>query len=417
MKIWIIAPQDAIPGDTWGHKHGMYLSKILASHGHEVVFWVANYSHATKTLRGKEWEQVVTKDGIKIILVPVCVYENNIGFMRIKSLLDFARNLWRRGKSEASPDAIFLSIPTPFIDVATVLLAKKHRSSLIIDFRDLWPELFESVFPPSLRNLGRLILKPLYWCRSYAFNNATGLASVCIAYQNLAFKIAPQLQQRPHIVLYHTGVELEKFRILMNDGAHDAEMRKKGNGEIWAIYAGTLGNNYDIRTLLEASHLLLDKAECANIHILIAGDGPMKQEIITHINNFPKANLHFLGTLDAPRLYRYYKKSDIGLSIYSASSTVGIPAKAYDYYAACLPIVNSIQGEFSDYLAQHKIGVPYKGGDPQSLADAIALIASDRVELENMKSRLYAIAPEYDRDIQYSKVTELLGSAKRVGSD
>ena len=415
MRIWIVSPYDSIPGEPWGHKHGQFLARTLQKQGHQVIFWNSNYSHATKQFRSESWDERVTEEGILIRLVPVRAYQSHVGLSRVLSLLDFARGFWTKGHSDVAPDAIFMSIPIPFSDLVAVRLAKRFNSALILDFRDLWPEIFEGLFPRWLRWFGHILLWPLYWLRTYTFRNATGLAAVCESYRELALTAAPQLAHHPNLVIYHTGVELEKMQRMMQEKPDDLHLPAKAAGEIRVIYAGTLGNNYDVETLLDAIRLLNADPRASHVKFLIAGDGPLKGRIIEVIEQDGLNNLTFLGTLNLAQLYYCYGKADIGLCIYSTVTTVGIPAKAFDYYCAGLPIVKSIQGEFASFLDKHRIGVPYKAGDPNSLAESVLTLANDPSRIMEMKQRMLTIAPEFDRDIQYAKALEILQLAPRVG--
>ena len=52
-------------------------------------------------------------------------------------------------------------------------------------------------------------------------------------------------------------------------------------------------------------------------------------------------------------------------------SWVGIPNKFFDYSAAGLSIVSSLDGESSDLLRKYRCGVTYRHGDAASLAAAV----------------------------------------------
>lgn len=415
MRIWIIDPHDAIPGEAWGHKHGTFLAMTLVNQGHEVVYWNSNFSHATKNIRSNGWSEIQISDRYKIILVPISSYKAHVSITRLLSFVRFAISLWLKGRNKPRPDCIFLTIPTPFSDVVAVLLARRHKAALILDFRDLWPELFETIFPASLRGFARVLLGPLYWARRFALRNASGLTSVCKTYLDLAFREVPELRERPHVVIYHTGVVNCEFRARMQNDALDGQMVPKLEGETWVIYAGTIGNNYDMRTLWAAAGILRRRSGGENIRIIVAGDGPLSGELTNYIRENNLENLNYVGPLGADLLSRYYAKADLGLCIYQADSTVGIPAKAYDLYAANLPIINSLEGEFGDYLATEGIGRNYHSGDPESLAQTILALASDPGTLATMRAKLVQLAPEYDRDVQYAKNLSLIASVKPLG--
>jgi glycosyltransferase involved in cell wall biosynthesis len=328
-------------------------------------------------------------------------------------LLQYARGLWKRGKIAPGPDCIIITIPTPFSDFVAVKLAQRHGAELITDFRDLWPELFTMVFPSKMRLLINVFLYPLYFLRKYAFNNSSAVTAVCETYLKLVHKICPQSANKPSEIIYSTTVQINNFQSMMGNNNGYKPVVKKESDDIWAIYAGTLGNNYDIESLLQASKLLMSDENGNKIKIVVAGDGPLKNRLEQFIEQDKITNLYYVGILNISQLCKYFAKSDIGLSIYAPDSTVVIPAKAFDYFAAQLPIVNSLNGEFADLIQREGLGVQYDAGNPQSLAEALISLAADEERRKSMVDRIGTIAPNFDRDLQYSKILHLLPSKNK----
>ena len=406
MIIWLINPYDAIPGEKWGYKHGMFLANALVARGFKVIYWTSSFSHALKAQRCDDWEDRVINPSLTVRIVPCREYDAHVGLRRVLSLFDFARGFLVRGWGGERPNCLVVPSPNLIGDVFSVWLARRHKAALVIDFRDLWPEIFVRALPRWAKRFSRQIFSPLYWMRGYVFRHASALAAVCETYRQIAFCEAPVLMQRPNELVYSTGVELVSFRAQMADSKHDAELLVKEQGSVWAIYAGTIGNNYDIKTLLQASVLL--QVSASHLKIVVAGDGPLRSVVMDFIAANKITNLVYVGVLDMPTLCRYYAQSDIGLSIYAPDSTVAIPAKAFDYFAAELPIVNSVEGEFEKFISDNAIGFQYCSGDPKSLADSLAAAVSDPSRLLVMKGRLGKLAPEYDREVQYTKFVDLI---------
>ncbi len=408
MNIWLIDPHDAVPGESWGYKHGMFLCQTLAARGHQVTYWTVNFAHATKTFRAPGWYESRPEPNIRILMVPIRPYYRHVSVSRLLALLDYARGLWTRGKRESRPDCIIATLPAPFADVAAVRLKKWHNTRLVCDLRDLWPELFLTVFPRALRPFAHLFMLPLYWARRYAFQNSDAVTSVCSSYLEYMKQFAPQVRTVPQRIIYSTGVELGKFTSWMNSQQCDDELPAKQTNEIWATYAGTLGSAYDVQALLEAARILRHDATATHVRIMVAGDGPLRIELEKAVQAHDLQNLTYLGVLSMPKLCRLYALSDIGLSIYAPGSTVAIPAKAFDYYAAGLPVVNSVTGEYATMIEKEKIGLQYEAGSGRSLAAAIVTLAARSADRAEMKQRLQARAPHYDRDRQYSQIYDLL---------
>lgn len=407
MKVWLVNPHDAVPGEPWGYKHGMFLARTLAERGHQVTYWASNFSHATKQFRSQGWGEMQEGENIRILMVPVRKYEKHASITRLLSLADYARNLLRRGKQEERPDCIIATNPIPFGDYACVKLKQYHKTYLITDLRDLWPDIFVIVFPKWMHSLARLGMAPLYALRKYAFQNSDAVTAVCESYMQYANSFAPKTKKMPHRVVYSTGVEMERFHQMMSAPAEAGDLEKR-DGEVWVTYAGTLGRAYDVEALMESTRIAAADPRGKNVRFVIAGDGPLRGVVEDFISKHRPTNVTYLGPLDMPRLCRLYAKSDVGLSIYARGTTVALPAKAFDYYAAEIPIVNSVNGEFEAFLKAKNLGVNYVAGDPQSLAESILKLASDAATRSAMKQCLKAVAPQFDRDRQYAQFAELL---------
>lgn len=404
--IWIISSSDAIEGEKWGYKHSICLSKALITKGYRVILWTSSFSHSLKMQRTVAYEERIINNQLTIRFIPCREYIAHIGFKRILSLCDFAFGLWKKGRNSSKPDCLVVSLPAPFTDVISVLLARKFNASLIIEFRDLWPELFSLALPNFLKPFAKIIFSPFYLMRRYAFANATALSSVCETYKSVAHYEVPSLKNIPSEVIYHSSIDLSEFKSMLTSKNKNINILTKEANQIWAIYAGTIGNNYDFKTLMDASIIL--KSTNPNLMIVVAGDGPLKNDLVSFIESNDSKNLTYVGSLDLNTLCKYYSISDIGLSIYSTDSTVAVPAKIFDYFAAELPIVNSLEGELDDLIRKNNIGFKYKAGDSGSLASALALAAIDLSKLSDMKRRLGDLSVKFDREYQYSKLVNLI---------
>ncbi|MCL5958229.1 MAG: glycosyltransferase, partial [Chloroflexi bacterium] len=217
-------------------------------------------------------------------------------------------------------------------------------------------------------------------------------------------KEAPHLAVAKAQTIYF-GADVGDLRDLMNRSDPSAGIQKHP-GEIWAVYAGTLGSMYDIPTLLKSAHVLKQRAPM--IKILIAGDGPQRQYLIDFVREHGLSNVTYLGTLPLSELARYYRLSDIALSPYHVNSTVEMPAKVYDYLAVGLPIVNSLRGELEGLIRNHAIGTQYTSGDVESLVRVLVELAQDEARRKEMAHNSFDLAMKFDRQTQYQKFLDIL---------
>jgi glycosyltransferase involved in cell wall biosynthesis len=286
------------------------------------------------------------------------------------------------------------------------LLAKRYRAKFVQDFRDLWPELFVYAFSPKLRWLARAGIQPLKWLRRYATRRTDALISVTHEYLAFAKQIVSTVDRRPNEVIYF-GVDPHVPDVSRLPAQRVAELTREDPDETWFVYGGTLGDNYDIRTVLETFAKLAQAPAGRKFRLNIAGDGPLANHVREAAARFPEV-IRYFGPLSKDELWLLLLSSDVGLLPYAKFSTVSVPAKTFDYIAAGLAIINSLPGEVESIVAEHALGRSYEAGSTASLAAAITEMMEDRAGTLDMKARSRAAAPKYSQRAQYAKLPRLI---------
>lgn len=411
MHIWIVNPYGNLPGEGWSPYRSTFLAEALAKNGHEVTWWVSNFEHRSKKVRPDAPNDITISRGFKLRVIPSTPYQGNISIDRIRYERIFMRAVLQRirfGGDRA--DVVILGEPALFNSDISKHIAPAAHARLIIDVLDLWPELLAIALPTWLRRWHRQILAPLYWRRARFLRRADGFLAASTDYLALAQECAPGC---PGEVVYW-GFDLEKFQLARSalialplDG-----LPIKSLGEIWAIYAGTLGENYDLPTILRCAERIQELGH--PIRILLAGDGPLRPLVEATIREKKLHSITYLGRLDVDVLCRLYAQCDLALSTYVANSTVSMPIKAYDYFAAGLPQVNSLGRDLGELIRRHQLGLQYEPGNPESLLAALVTLAN------NPQLRLIArinaldIAPSFDWRRQYGKAVRFI---EKIGAE
>jgi hypothetical protein len=85
-----------------------------------------------------------------------------------------------------------------------------------------------------------------------------------------------------------------------------------------------------------------------------------------------------------------------------------MPIKAFDYFAAGLPIVNSLGRDLGSAVNQYKVGMQYKSGDATSLFNAIKSFIDNRDMKEQFRKNAENVAWNYDVSRQYCKFVNII---------
>jgi glycosyltransferase involved in cell wall biosynthesis len=408
MNIWLLNPYGPIPGEGWRDYRFTMLGTELAKRGHSVTWWTANFSHHFKRFRSETWRDVAVAHGFQIRLVPTTSYSKNISLGRVRFEATYAWRVYRRAVEDSCPNFIVATDPSQIVGYLGVRLANRFNVPLLLDVFDLWPELFALAFPRFLRSLAPIVFLPLYFLRRHNLRRADALTALCDTYLDVAKCQAPKFLSTPSLTAFN-GIDVAAFRANLpdeNEMVALVEKWGKNPGDIWAIYAGSLGDNYDIKTLLQAATQL--ERNSSRVKVWIAGEGPLRPLVANFIRTEGSKKIVYLGKLNPMELIKLYGICDIGLCTYGPESNVAMPDKAYDYMAAGLPIVNSLRGELENFLREQQIGIQYVAGDSNSLANALESLGVSAEQRQLMATNSYNAAMKFDQHVQYQKYVDFI---------
>jgi glycosyltransferase involved in cell wall biosynthesis len=408
MTIWLINPYGPLPSEGWRHYRFALIGEVLAREGHIVTWWTANFSHHFKRFRSAGWQDIPVCDGFQVRLVPATAYRTNTSLGRLRFEVNFVRSVLHGARDYEAPDLLIAVDPPQTIGWLATKLKARFGVPLVLDVMDMWPELFHLAFPARLKCVARPVLFPFYALRRRNLSHADGVTALCQTYMDLALREAPVLRTRPSAVVFN-GIDVGDFSTVPTS-ADTLPMSKRAD-EVWAIYAGTLGANYDVNTVLNAGLALAG----SRIRLLLAGDGPRRADVARFIESHPSANLSYLGKLNHKDLIQLYRVCDIGLCPYGPESNVAMPDKAYDYMGACLPIVNSLRGELAEILHRADAGLSYEAGNAVSLSNALLRLASEEPKRLCMARHSLGLAAEFDSKRQYLMYVKLVDTVMSHG--
>jgi glycosyltransferase involved in cell wall biosynthesis len=407
MKVWLINPYGPIPSEAWRTYCFPLIAEVLTAQGHEVTWWTSNFAHHFKKFRSDEWMDVEAWKGFRIRLVPTTGYRKNIGVGRVIRDAVFALRTYRRGRDEPRPDLIIHSESPMTFGFAGQRLADHHGCPSIYHQMDLWPELVVEAVSPRLRGVVQAALWPVYAVRRRTYGRLSAVTALAQPYLDAVLDEAPELRGRPSAVIYN-GIDVAAFRKkIESSDVPGSRFPSKGEGELWAVFAGSLGPSYDIGVMCEVARCLASRG--SRIRIVIAGDGPQRHLVeSTSRGERGPANLHYVGQLSPAELAALYFRCDVGLCAYSASSNVEMPDKIYDYTAAGLPVLVSLRGEVAGVVATNGIGMSYKAGCSDDLLDKLLALTSDADAMRVMSEASRGVGMRFDKDVQYRKFIDVI---------
>lgn len=398
-KIHIINPYATLNNEGWRKYRTNIVAEKLSKY-YDVVLWISNIDHRTKSNRLQNSATLFINDNLVVNVVKSRKYKSNSSIDRILYERDFIKKVFDKS-IDLSMDCIIFTDPCIFYSDYISLFKKKHKQAkIVIDILDLWPEAFLSLFPSKISFIGKVMLSPMFFLRSRYYKKVDAFVAVTNDYLSIAGNC---LKRTLNDVVY-IGIDpadklMEKTII--------KELPEKNRCK-WIVYAGTLGVNYDIKSILDAA-LLLEVSEY-DYKIIIAGAGPLEYKVRSFILENKLTKTIFLGRLHQDELNYLYSMSDVLLSTYLSNSSVSMPVKAYDAILYNLPIINSLGRELSYLIQQNEIGIQYKAESSKDLFDKIILLLEDKPKYNQIRFNLSQMIDVFSIDVQYSKYVNLINN-------
>jgi glycosyltransferase involved in cell wall biosynthesis len=144
-------------------------------------------------------------------------------------------------------------------------------------------------------------------------------------------------------------------------------------GKLVFSFVGSFGHVYQLRLVCEAA-AILGKRGPRNVHFVLAGDGQQYAEVAEAAAAL--GNLTTTGWLSAGDVDRLMSFSHVGLAPIRQMPGC-VPNKIFEYSAAGLPILSSLEGETGEILARHRAGLTYAPADREAFLSLVTRLASD----------------------------------------
>ena len=189
--------------------------------------------------------------------------------------------------------------------------------------------------------------------------------------------------------LISSGVDPDKIRVIESgadverfaSAAVDPEIRKSlgvGDGVPLVCTAASLTERKGISYLLEASAILKD--EGSPIHVIVAGDGPIRKELEAHAQELG-VDASFVGFYgDMPALIA---SADVFVM---PSLAEGLGVAAIEAMAGGRPVVASAVGGLAESVIDGKTGFLVPPADARAFADALRRLLSNPELAESFSS-------------------------------
>ena len=417
-RIAVVTMGVKLGDETRGYTRFRFLSELLVEKGFDVDLITSSFQHWEKAQRdtSKACYQGLPYN---IVFINEPGYTRNLDLQRIHSHHIAAKNLRTHFEScRGRYSLIYSEIPPNDVARTCAEFANEQGIPFVADINDLWPEAMRMVVDVPV--LSDVAFYPFARDAKRVYQLLSGAVGTSDEYA--ARPTTDRTAPYPKITVY-VGNNLQAF----DEGAraHLGEVVKP-EGEVWAIYAGTLGASYDVATLIRAA-ALLEKRRVAHaaqrtadgslhkhrpfppVKVTILGDGPDREklEAIAREENAP---VEFLGYQDYASMAAWLRASDITVNSLVKSAVQSIVTKIGDYLAAGKPMINTGSSpEFRAKVTADGFGLNVEAESPEALANTLEELARNASLRKIMGARGRAVAErEFDQRTSYLAIVNLL---------
>lgn len=350
-----------------------YISRELVKKGHDVTIIAGSFSHLRKTnpdINENFVEQEI--DGIKYVWIKTCEYDSN-GVVRALSMFQFCKAIYLNKKkivNRYNPEIVISSSTYPLDSYPAYSIAKSARAKYIHEVHDMWPLTLYEAGGMSRKNP---FVVAMQLAENYAYRKSDIVVSLL-----------------PHAKKYmiEHGMKSEHFRyipngVVINEWDETAEIpiehaetfkRLKLEGKFVVGYFGSHELSYGLFNLLD----VIGQLNGENVHLVMVGNGKLKNELISYAKKNKIENVTFLPPVKKdviPALVSNFDSIFIG-TIESPLYRFGICMnKMFDAMMSAKPIVMAITTP-STPVSESGCGIITKSCDNVAIKNAIRKIQS-----------------------------------------
>jgi len=389
-NIWIFQSGEPVHTDHGNSRkmRAINLANKLNERGHKVTLWTTDFYHQKKIHRYGSYKKIQISDNLDIRFIPSPGYQKNISLKRFYDhfFLGFRLNMLLNKECKPA-DLGFIGYPP--IETAFVFARwlKKHKTPLILDIKDMWPELFLEVFPRNLAWLGKLLFAPYFYLSNKTISYSTGLSSMTSAMLDS--------------YLSKSGKEKSKFdKVFRLTSEYSEDSPKKQAIEWWLmrkvqidkpiiLFIGSFMSVFNFEDIQKVAKIN------PKIQFVFAGDGDQFFKVKKLFEGMD--NVYFPGWIEEDKVKAIFAYASAFIAPYKRIDNflLNFPNKLVDSLNYGKPIITSLDGEAGKLIKENNAGFVYENHNDLNEI-IIRLINDKKLQSEMSKNALNLYSKEFD---------------------
>lgn len=365
MKILFISqlydPEYSIKG------HALMKHWVDQGHEVEVITTFPNYP-VGKVYDGYKVQLVDTsyKDQVKITRVWSHISHSKSKLSRAWSYISFTLMALLFALKSKNVSVVYSYHPQSTTGLIGILMTLLKRVPYITDVQDLWPDSLAATGLGSNKLVTSFIgswCRLVYKCSSQVVVLSEGFKTTLIERGVSGDKVN---------VVYNWCPEEKLISLVLEQSTYTVS----SNSTVKLAYAGNLGTAQDLKSVIQAMGMLDD----IDVHLSLIGGGVEREVLEQEMKDLKLKNVEFLGYVLPKNLFSELVNYD-ALLVHLRDEPlfkITIPSKTQAYTALAKPIIMAVSGETQDIIRGGQCGYYPIPSNPESIADAIRELSSDR---------------------------------------
>ena len=322
----------------------------------------------------------------------VCCEINGIQILRIGCFMKVASQscslfyyyYLKRNIQSWQPDIIHFHHPNPFVAFLLVRLIPANTKLIVHWHLDITKQKY--IYPLVKRNERRLL------------ERADSVIVTSPQYRDASLPLKPFLQK---VKVVDNGINIHRFDLQCNDEMRIKDIHKKYHYKRLIFFVGRHVEYKGLRYLIEA-----EKYVTTDCHIVIAGQGPLTEELKAKAN---LGRVSFVGRLSNDDLRCYLHAADVfAFPSITKNEAFGL-ALAEAMYCRCPAVTFYIEGSGVNWVSLNGVtGIEVDNSDSKKYASAI-----DKLLRDDLLRKQYADAAR-KRVVEYFTIEKEQEAANEI---
>jgi len=420
MYVWLVKLEEQVPTDPVFRPYRMsMLADALHSKGHTVTRWCSDYDHLARMQRFGKDHTVKYKSSYDIRFIHASVsYQKPVSLRRLLNNQLLYHKFHKQAVKAADqnkPDLIVGAMPTPSMAKACALLARKSKAPLVLDARDMWPDIIATELTGAKALLASPVIALMRKDLRFACREATGLVGITDFFLNYLLRYADR-KAGPLDCVFELGFQPTGTKLNESISAKFwREQQVNLYDDVIIYFAGRL--NSTISSVFEP--VIQAARDLQQIHprvkFVFCGSGQHRDKVTGMAEGC--SNIILPGEIDHDNLYWLRKHSLAGIQPVARREDYqnSLSNKFFEYISSGLPVISWLQGISKELIEKHDCGYTYNSAT-ELLQCITSLIESPSTRETLSRNALDLFKSRFEAEIIYQNFVNYLEDVTKFSS-